>query len=128
MIRRVAFVLGLLVTFASAPISQAAMAAVAQAEVHHLLAFVEGSGCRFFRNDVWYDPPSAADHLRQKYEWLATRDRIATAEDFIDKAATKSSLTGRAYQVQCSSAAPLATASWLRTELARYRTAPRAPP
>jgi hypothetical protein len=128
MIRRVAFVLCLLVMLASAPNSQSAISPVAQAEVHYLLAFVEGSGCRFFRNDVWYDPRSAADHLRQKYEWLATRDRIATAEDFIDKAATKSSLTGRAYQVQCSSAAPVATASWLRKELARYRTSPRATP
>jgi hypothetical protein len=51
-----------------------------------LLGFVANSGCEFFRNGSWYDGKKAEAHLRYKYETLATRDRINTAEDFIEEA------------------------------------------
>ena len=36
----------------------------------------------------------ARSHLRRKYEYLSSRNRIVTAEDFITQVASKSSLSG----------------------------------
>jgi len=52
---------------------------------------------------------------------LAAADRINTAEDFIDQAATRSSLSGQPYQVRCSGDAAMTSNQWLRDVLARYR-------
>ena len=83
------------------PALRAAPPPIAQAEISYLLDFVEHSGCQFYRNGTWYDSKRAQAHLRDKYELLAAADRISTAEDFIEKAATKSGLSGRPYQVRC---------------------------
>jgi len=74
---------------------------IAKTEVNYPLGFIESSGCEFYRNGTWYDSKRAQAHLRDKYELLAAADRISTAEDFIEKAATKSGLSGRPYQVRC---------------------------
>jgi hypothetical protein len=106
------------------PVAHAAPPAIAQTQINYLLGFVESSGCEFFRNGSWYDPKTAAAHLRYKYEMLAAADRINTAEDFIDQAATRSSLSGQPYQVRCSGDAAVASNQWLRDALARYRARP----
>jgi hypothetical protein len=93
-------------------------------EINYLLGFVENSGCKFYRNGSWYDSKTAEAHLRYKYEMLAAGDQINTAEDFIEKAATKSSLSAQPYQVRCSGDEAVASNQWLRDVLARYR-APR---
>jgi hypothetical protein len=41
-----------------------------------------------------------------KYETLAARNRIKTAEEFIENAATRSSVSGLNYQVRCSGGKP----------------------
>lgn len=92
-----------------------------QAEVNFLLGYVEGSGCAFYRNGSWHDSSAAQAHLRDKYRYLAARDLINSAEDFIDKAATGSSLSGQAYQVRCNGGATVTSSQWLRDELARLR-------
>lgn len=69
----------------------------AQFEISFLLGYVEGSGCTFYRNGTAYDSKAAQAHLRAKYQYLATRNLIATTEDFIEKAATTSSFTGQPY-------------------------------
>jgi hypothetical protein len=119
---RLPAVLGLILGLALLPIARAAPPAIAQAEINYLLGFVESSGCDFYRNGSWYDSKRAQAHLRYKYEMLAAHDRINTAEDFIEKAATKSSLSGRPYQVRCSGGEVLTSNQWLRDALARYRT------
>ncbi|MGB8328080.1 MAG: DUF5329 domain-containing protein [Steroidobacteraceae bacterium] len=91
-------------------------------EINGLLQFVATSGCAFYRNGSWYDSKRAQAHLREKYDWLAAHDLIRTAEDFIEKGATRSMLSSRPYQVSCRGAAPMASGQWLRDELARYRT------
>ena len=82
-------VLGLVVALALLPVGRAAPPTTAQTEITYLLGFVANSGCEFFRNGSWYDGKKAEAHLRYKYEMLAAADRINTAEDFIDQAATK---------------------------------------
>jgi len=94
-----------------------------QIEINYLLDYLEISGCRFYRNGNWYDSTRAQEHLRDKYEYLLARDRIDTTEDFIEKAASRSSMSGRAYEVQCGTDCTTASTSgdWLTGVLARYR-------
>lgn len=92
-----------------------------QAEVDFLLSAVAGSGCDFFRNGTWYDAKAAAAHLRSKYEALLKRDLIRDSDDFIDRAASQSSLSGRPYAIRCGSDASIPTRQWFSRELAYYR-------
>ena len=116
------FTLGLAVL----PAVHAATPPIAQAEINYLLEFVESSGCEFYRNGTWYDSRKARTHLQSKYEMLAAADRIKTAEEFIENAATRSSVSGLNYQVSCSGGKPSASAEWLRVALERCRQgAPR---
>ena len=94
-------------------------------EINHLLERVGESACEFYRNGVWFKGNLGQVHLRDKYEWLARRDMIDTAADFIDKAASQSSMTGIAYKVRCEGQAEMTTRQWLTEELQRYRAAVR---
>ena len=93
----------------------------AQAEIDFLLQYIEVSGCEFYRNGDWHDSVAARAHLASKYDYLASRKRIASAEDFIDKAASRSSLSGEDYEVRCGACATIKSNEWLRAVLARYR-------
>jgi len=115
-------VLWLVPGLAFAPVARAAPPAIAQTEINYLFVAIESSACEFFRNGSWYDAKKAAAHLRDKYEILAMGNQIQTAEDFIEGAATKSSLSGLPYQVRCSGDKAVTTNQWLRDLLARYRT------
>ena len=93
----------------------------ARAEIEQLLAFVAKSGCKFNRNGTWYASPEASAHLAKKGRYLEDRGQIASAEDFIAKAATKSSVTGKPYTVRCGSEPAIASDEWLMAELRRFR-------
>jgi uncharacterized protein DUF5329 len=113
-----ALMLGLCIT----PAARAEPSPGVLQEIDHLLRFIEESGCDFNRNGTWHDAKTAQAHVRFKYEYLLARDEIKTTEDFIDKAATGSSvLFGQPYSVRCDNDPPLASNQWLRSELARYR-------
>ncbi len=103
------------------PAARAEIPAVAKAEIDHLVTYVGDSGCEFYRNGSWYDGKKGAEHLRMKLDWLAGRNMIQAAQDFIDKAATQSSMSSLAYKVRCNGAEPVASAKWLGEELARFR-------
>lgn len=95
--------------------------ASADREIRHLLEFVGASSCTFIRNGDPHASKDAAEHLAMKYE--RAQSRLATAEQFIEKVASQSYLTGREYRVQCAGRAEMATADWLRAELAAARVA-----
>ena len=95
--------------------------ATAKAEIDYLLAKIGGSGCEFYRNGTWYDGTKAVSHLQFKYGNLVASQLISTTDDFIERAASRSSFTGEAYMIRCAGAAPVTCASWLRTQLAAYR-------
>jgi hypothetical protein len=59
--------------------------------------------------------------LAKKERYLEQHGQIASAEDFIAKAATKSSTTGRPYTVRCGSEPSIASDEWLMAELQRFR-------
>jgi len=92
-----------------------------QTEIDYLLDFIEISGCEFYRNRSWFDSPHAQEHLRTKFDYLSARNRIKTTEDFIEMAASKSSLSGRPYENRCGDCTTTRTSDWLKAVLARYR-------
>ncbi len=87
-------------------------------EIEYLLSFVGDSDCIFIRNGKEYQAKEAREHLEMKYNHVERR--IKTAEDFIDKIASKSSLSGRRYEVRCDGVT-LQTSQWLREALASCR-------
>lgn len=104
------------------PIVRAEPPTDVQIEVNFLLGYVDGSGCEFYRNGTWHNSKAAQEHLRDKYKYLAERNKINTTEGFIEIVATKSSLSGQAYEVRCSGGAIITSNQWLRDELVRFRT------
>ena len=91
-------------------------------EIAALLSLLRVSPCRFERNGRWYDGERASAHLQRKLDYAVARGLpVGTTEQFIDAAATRSSLTGRAYAVQCGEAAPVPAAAWFRARLAELR-------
>lgn len=87
-------------------------------EIQYLLEFVSGSGCTFTRNGSDHDSAGAADHLRLKY---SNGKRYAnSADQFIDRLATKSSWTGKKYTVTCDGQTQ-PSGDWLHQALDDYR-------
>jgi hypothetical protein len=101
--------------------SLAAPPATVQAEIDYLLQHVEESGCDFNRNGIWYSGKRARAHLTLKYQYLVDHDQINTTHDFIDQAASRSSMTGISYQIRCDGSAPVDSSRWLLDALAVYR-------
>lgn len=95
----------------------------AQVEISKLLDRIEASNCSFGRNGSWYPPAEARKHLQMKLDYMVKRNMLGTAEEFISKAATASSVSGEAYQIRCGTQAPIASATWLTAELKRIRSA-----
>lgn len=102
-------------------LAAAAPSPSATQEIDHLFTYLKDSRCEFNRNSTWYTPSDAVAHLKDKYDYLLRKDRIATAEDFIELAATESSMSGRPYLVRCGNGATVNSGLWFRDELARYR-------
>jgi hypothetical protein len=120
-IRRMALiVLWSLFSFASA---RGEAPPAARVEIEYLLQHVGTSGCEFYRNGSWYDAGRAEGHLRDKYKYLDARHQINSAEDFIDRAATKSSISGLSYQLRCKGNAAVPSGQWLYDALTLYRRA-----
>ena len=99
----------------------AGSAPTAQTEhaISHLIGHVSGSGMTFIRNGSEYTPQEAAEHMLKKYRHF--RDDIDSAEDFIALCASKSLLSGKAYEVLDAQGKVQYTRDWLRAELATYR-------
>jgi len=67
-------------------------------KINHLIHYIEKMDAQFIRNGVSYSSTEAADHLRMKREKAGKR--IKTAKEFIDFIASKSSISGEAYQIK----------------------------
>jgi Family of unknown function (DUF5329) len=119
MVRALAF---LAAAWLASPGYAAAPPATTQAEIEHLLVYLEQSGCEFFRNGRWHSAADARRHLERKYGYLVERGVVSRAEDFIAHAGSRSSMSGRPYQVRCGTAAPVPSARWLADELRRHRS------
>jgi hypothetical protein len=103
------------------PAGRAEPSPQAMIEIDYLLGLVGSARCEFNRNGTWYGSTRAQEHLRSKYEYLAAHGRVVTAEEFIERAATKSSRSGQPYLLRCGGGKVVTSESWLRAALARYR-------
>lgn len=91
---------------------------VFEEEVAHLLAYVETSGCIFIRNGKTYTSVEARAHMERKYKHI--KKRISSAEHFITYGASKSSITGKKYMVDCDGEV-VPSGQWLHEELTLSR-------
>jgi hypothetical protein len=113
----------LMAVVCSGVLSQATAASIADEEIGHLLAYLGRSGCTVYRNGTWHSASAARAHLEKKYRSLLDRGSVDTTEDFIDRVATASSLSGKPYQVKCEGREMVSSAEWLTEELQRLRRA-----
>jgi len=95
----------------------------ARAEVDALLTRLQSSGCEFNRNGSWYGGADAKAHLLKKLDYLEGKDMVQTAEQFIERGASASSMSGKPYLVRCAGKAPVESAQWLKAELQAVRAA-----
>ncbi len=127
LLRRVRWMLMLGLLFSSfayaAPTSPAPM--TEQQKIDTLIHSVEIlSGAQFIRNGSAYDGKAAADHLQQKRHYAG--DRIKTAIDFIICCASKSSMSGQAYQIRFANGNTVNAEVYFRDELKRLEAPPPA--
>jgi len=88
-------------------------------EIRHLLEAVEASPCTFVRNGRPHTGAEARSHMERKYDYV--KKRVKRSEDFIALAASKSSMTGRPYQVVCEGEPPHDARAWLLERLRLFR-------
>lgn len=94
-----------------------------RAEIDAMLNRLEASGCQFLRNGSWHDGARAKAHLLDKLAYIEKRGTVQSAEQFIELAASRSSLSGRPYQVRCGERAPVESRQWLGEQLTVVRGA-----
>jgi hypothetical protein len=87
-------------------------------EIQHLFEFISQSNCIFIRNHTEYPAAEARDHMQTKYNYA--KRWVGSAEQFIERIAAKSSMSGNRYQVRCQGQL-LYSDNWLKQELERYR-------
>ena len=104
-----------------APTALAAPSQEAKREIQGLMDALSTSSCEFQRNGTWHGRDEARKHLQRKYDYLLKRDLADTAEQFIERAASKSSISGRAYQVRCPGQPMQPAAAWFKARLDALR-------
>lgn len=103
------------------PGAKPADAATSQREIQGLIDALGRSGCAFERNGEWYDGARARTHLGRKHDYLRRRDPAGSAESFIERAASRSSTSGRAYHVRCPGKAVEPASAWFHRQLRDLR-------
>ena len=69
----------------------------------------------------------AKAHLLRKLAWLEDKGLVQNTEQFIERAASKSSISGEPYLVRCGNGTPVDSGTWMRAQLKAMRSAERAP-
>ena len=95
-----------------------------KAKIEALLSHLAGlTDATFVRNGSAYDAKTAAKFLRKK--WEANEKEIMTAADFIARAATASSTTGKPYLIRLKDSPERPCADYLHAELKKLEDAGR---
>jgi hypothetical protein len=92
-------------------------------EIAGLIDAIGASGCEFQRNGRWHQAEEARAHLQRKLDWAHQRGLDGSAETFIERAASRSSVSGRPYRVRCPDGQEAPAAEWFAAELQRQRAA-----
>jgi hypothetical protein len=101
--------------------AQAAPDQAARREIAGLIGALDGSSCRFQRNGSWHDAAEARTHLQRKYDYLLKKDKVDTAEQFIERAASQSSMSGKPYRIACPGQPEQTAAVWFGARLNALR-------
>lgn len=102
-------------------VALAAPSDTARREIAGLIGALDGSSCRFQRNGSWHDAPEARAHLQRKYDYLLKKDKVDTAEQFIERAASQSSMSGKPYRIACPGQPEQTAAVWFGARLKALR-------
>lgn len=87
-------------------------------KVDRLIQYVRGmKGAVFIRNGSEHSCQEAADHLQTK--WKKHRDRIQSAEEFIEELASRSGFSGDEYKIRFADGTIVTTNAVLKQELKR---------
>jgi hypothetical protein len=90
-------------------------------KIDYLISAIEAlSDAKFVRNDTEYDAKTAADHLRRKLKYAGSR--VKSADDFIRYCATKSSMSGKPYEIRFSDGRVESSEAFLRQRLTEFST------
>ena len=112
----------LLCTFSLASaLALAAPSPAAKKEIGQLMDALSHSDCRFQRNGSWYGATEARAHLQRKYDYLLKKDKVDTAEQFIERAASQSSISGKAYRIACPGQPEQTASAWFGARLQALR-------
>ena len=102
-------------------VALAAPSDTARREIAGLIGALDGSSCRFQRNGSWHDAAEARAHLQRKYDYLLKKDKVDTAEQFIERAASQSSMSGKPYRITCPGQPEQTAAVWFGARLKALR-------
>lgn len=102
-------------------VALAAPSDTARREIAGLIGALDGSTCRFQRNGSWHDATEARAHLQRKYDYLLKKDKVDTAEQFIERAASQSSMSGKPYRIACPGQPEQTAAVWFGARLKALR-------
>jgi hypothetical protein len=91
------------------------------AEIDFLLSTIGSSDCVFVRNGKEYDAEDAEAHLRMKYK--RGKRYAPTTEKFIERLASKSSMSKKPYFIECTDDQRVPSGQWLTDLLTEYRSA-----
>jgi hypothetical protein len=92
-------------------------------KIEYLIATIEAlPNAQFIRNGTAYDARSAANHLRLKLQQAGSH--VVTAEDFIRKCASVSSVSGSPYQIRFSDGSTVTSEAFLRQKLLEFERTP----
>ncbi len=117
----------LLLLAASLPLHAGNPAPGEKAKIEALIGTVESlNGATFVRNGSDYDAKSAAKFLRGK--WQSNDKEIKTAADFIAKAASVSSTTGKPYLIRFKDGTQTKCGDYLTARLKKLEAAPAGKP
>ncbi len=92
---------------------------VAEREIEYLIEAIGESDCDFIRNGKRHTAADAEGHIRMKYK--RGRRYASTAELFIERLASKSSMSKKPYLMACGAEAPVESGDWLSARLAEFR-------
>ena len=105
---------------ASALIAQATPSAAEEKLIDTLIQRVAKMNAMvFLRNGNEYTAADAAKHMQAKYDYF--KKELVTAEDFIERCASRSEMTGQAYKVKLNDGGVKDANEFLNSELRALR-------
>ncbi len=89
-------------------------------KIEKLLYIIAHTNLTFIRNGDEHKPAEAAAHLRSKWDYA--KNDIHTVNDFIEKIGSKSSSSGKPYEVKLPNGTIILAEKWMKDEIKKPQT------